>query len=527
MAILRCRSDGSPPPASPRGWVVDAESDWVAAGTAEEMAAVRAALGPAVCSPISAEVLLIRFGNSVGVSEAGPLGRLVVRTGKWGDDDYDLLLEDLSRVTASLPFASTAPSALPYERTVLDAPVVLYHAFVWLRHAILRDAHRELHDALEGIVRSPHRRLVRTAREVPVELAGRLGARALSDIACGRWPLTESRVGFEVQGRRILPRRVEEELVQESVDTAENRFVKAFLGECAWVVDAVGRRLGSGDGALARRVRADCTRLAEALGSWRRASIWSEIGSMTHFPVSSTVVQRRSEYQVVLRHHQMLRLGSRVPLDPETTTRLLESKDIATMYELWSAFALLGEVRAILGPATHTTKVVVDNRGASVRWGVVARWADGTELAYNATFTAGMGFHGRSRSLRVRPDVAIFVPTGPAAGLHLFDAKFRLEGTLDPDTDDEVGYKPGDLHKMHAYRDAIPTARSAWVLYPGGEAAAFLDDGRRGLDDLGAGPVEGVGALPLRPGLGRDGVRAVLGALFHANVRFANSGGSA
>ena len=49
----------------------------------------------------------------------------------------------------------------------------------------------------------------------------------------------------------------------------------------------------------------------------------------------------------------------------------------------------------------------------------------------------------------------------------------------DKDGDDEkVGersgtFKCGDIYKMHAYRDAIPDARSVWILYPGGEFRFF------------------------------------------------------
>ena len=70
--------------------------------------------------------------------------------------------------------------------------------------------------------------------------------------------------------------------------------------------------------------------------------------------------------------------------------------------------------------------------------------------------------------------------------------------------------KRSDLHKMHAYRDAIPSAQTSWVVYPGAESAAFFDDGRRGLGTLTDGKLAGVGALSLRPNAGRAAWRAVL-----------------
>jgi predicted component of viral defense system (DUF524 family) len=504
-------SDGAVPPIVGGAWSLDAESTWIVEGTPGEVDQVVADLGGQVCQRLASGVASLRFGNSVGlVARAGALGPLVVHSGKWTEEHYDLLLEDLSRVSAALPFAPVAASSLPYERTVVDPQDVLYHAFVWLRHALLREHDTELHDAIEGLLRNPHRRLVRTSREVPVELAGRVGARAMMDIASGRWPLSRSPLGFPSTAGAVLPMRVSEDLARDSVDTAENRFVKAFLDEGTWIVGRIRRHLGDGTSPLAVRVRTDCERLTAILTSWRRAAMWEAVGTMTHFPASSSVLQRRREYRTVLRHHMMLRLGSRVPLDRDTSHKLLESKDIATLYELWAAVTVLAEVTALLGPPEAATRIVTDHRAATMSWGLLARWRDGTEVAYNHTYTRTSGFHGTARSLRLRPDVALFVPAGPHAGLHLFDAKFRLEGTLADVEDDDTSFKSSDLHKMHAYRDAIPTTRSAWVLYPGAEGAAYFDDGRHSLADLAGGPLAGVGALPLRPGGGRESLRAVL-----------------
>ncbi len=38
-------------------------------------------------------------------------------------------------------------------------------------------------------------------------------------------------------------------------------------------------------------------------------------------------------------------------------------------------------------------------------------------------------------------------------------------------------FKRADLYKMHAYCDAIPNARSVWILYPGSELRFFSEDG--------------------------------------------------
>ncbi len=124
------------------------------------------------------------------------------------------------------------------------------------------------------------------------------------------------------------------------------------------------------------------------------------------------------------------------------------------------------------------------------------------------------------------PDIALSIPDGPNAGLHLFDAKFRVQALTDvglaaddKDADDEKAaeragsFKRADIYKMHAYRDAIPDARSVWILYPGGEFRFFGVPGGGGqAGDRAAssaeglpGEFEGVGAIPVAPVVGGEG----------------------
>ncbi|MCY4400891.1 MAG: nuclease domain-containing protein [Gemmatimonadetes bacterium] len=153
-------------------------------------------------------------------------------------------------------------------------------------------------------------------------------------------------------------------------------------------------------------------------------------------------------------------------------------------------------------------------------------WDPGVRLVYNRRFSRPQGRHWHSYSVPLIPDIALRVPSGPNAGLHLFDAKFRVKALTDvglaagdKDADDEKAreragsFKRADIYKMHAYRDAIPDARSVWILYPGGEFRFFGVPGNGGL----AGgrvvssaeglpeEVDGVGAIPVAPVVGGEG----------------------
>jgi predicted component of viral defense system (DUF524 family) len=72
-------------------------------------------------------------------------------------------------------------------------------------------------------------------------------------------------------------------------------------------------------------------------------------------------------------------------------------------------------------------------------------------------------------------------------------------------------FRRADIYKMHTYRDALPSVRSAWVLYPGSQLRFYMKDGGPVVERVKDLPeaVEGVGAVPLPPsgvGEGLEGV---------------------
>ena len=62
---------------------------------------------------------------------------------------------------------------------------------------------------------------------------------------------------------------------------------------------------------------------------------------------------------------------------------------------------------------------------------------------------------------------------------------------MDDVEEESLSFKPVDVAKMHAYRDALPSVRSAFILYPGDKAVTFP------ALDAGATSADAIGALPL------------------------------
>lgn len=469
--------------------VLDAEDVWVFSGSEERIAEIFPILAP--WAERIGSALRVRFGNHVGVLRLPGLPALEIVSGKWSEEDFEGMLAELTTIAASLPFSAGETAPLPYERTALEDENVTYTAFVYLRH-ILSDAspvEARLLPALEAIVREPHRRTVQEPTRVGLHDVTRIEADTLYDLVSGRGAVRVPITSAAARATRgYLPEFVTERRPGSSLDTPENRFVLAFLDEASRILRQV-ESITTPNAPIHRdRIRADVLWMRERIERYRRHSMWDSVGRMTAAPLGSSVLQRRRGYRDVYRHSVRLRLSSRsLPISAHRARDLLEAKDIATMYELWTFFKVVEVATELLGVPTASRVIHYTHLTANVERGFEVEWpADGVTIAYNAHFHRAAARH--SYSLPLRPDIAVFLK---GVGIHLLDAKFRVRFVGD-DEAERGEFKADDIWKMHGYRDAIRDARSAWVLYPGTESKAFrTGDGTA---------VDGVGALPLRPG---------------------------
>lgn len=519
--VLQSRRPNGPEPYMESGrLVLQAEAQWLLSGPTDVLAGIAAVLG-STAERLTAELLLLNFGNAVGLIDVPVIGRVEVVSGKWSTAHFDQMLRDLMAVASGLPYAAGAVTALPYDRSVAAREDVLYHAFVYLRHILLGAAASEdqVVPALNLILKEPHRHFEQSRRTVPLELASRVDAAGLVKLAGGgghpvrvssaqsaRLPLARALRGH-------IPTEVDERQVRSTYDTPENRFIKAFLGQALGVIEGMRRVVGRAKQATPfhRRILADCDLCEQALRPVRHDAFWDQIGPMVRVPVGSTVLQRRRGYREVFGHFSRLRLASQAPVDREQVQRLLETKDIAELYELWVYFMIVREMEQLLGRPIRAGRPQASEYAVGAPRALEVVWANGARVSYNLTFSRSQVKDRRSFSAPLRPDVAIEVTSGPNSGLHLFDAKFKLDRVDDvlaigsiptnETADERVGtFKRGDLYKMHTYRDAIQRARSVWILYPGDDTRFYSVAGKPiyasdALPDV----LNGVGALPLRP----------------------------
>ncbi|MDI3469908.1 MAG: hypothetical protein OJF62_001971 [Pseudolabrys sp.] len=453
---------------------------------------------------VGRNIALVSFGNFVGRSEIAGVTVEVVST-KIGPGGVSRLLEEVSSLASSLIFGWRAPTGFESTSDHLRHAPVPYHQLQFLRRALLRERPgQRLQDFLQIIERNPTRRFEPERPVVEVSRVRRLDHRAVQSIFSRLERLVPvspavavsagalaTKLTFGDPPTKHFPARVAAPRGKLSFDTPENRFVRHVIGEClALVYRFVDHP------ALHESLKADCRLMLGILEQSAAVPFLTEAGRLAGFHSPTQALAKADGYREVFSFWTGLTAHVSLPLSATETVRILEGRDVATLYEYWSFLKLLEATVNITGRRlSGEVAVRRDELGESLSLGLSTGVGPNISISFNPTFRRS---NRTAYSTPLRPDVILKV--GDA--LHAFDAKYRLDrfdvAENDPD-DDPATYKRVDLYKMHTYRDAISNLRSASVLYPGTEFVFFERSGAKRNAPGSIANADGVGAIPLRP----------------------------
>ncbi len=309
--------------------------------------------------------------------------------------------------------------------------------------------------------------------------------------------------------------RVEEQV--QSNDTQENRFLKYALGQITKKYELLKKRIETTPG-ISDEFKSNMQLTHNTLKHLQNNPFFRTIGRFKGLNQESLVLQRASGYSQVYRLWNILRRAYSL----NDGIYRLQSKDIATLYEIWCFI----EVSHIVKELLHDD-VDIDHRN---------------RMEMNGLFTWELGKGENSRILFKKDDVELaelvynpkhndnendnisidhlYVPTvaqKPDIVLqlskhdhykdikltYLFDAKYRI------DRKDERGVDmpPEDaINQMHRYRDAIyykehnsselkKEVIGGYILFPGDGEKADVEVSKfyKTIDEV------NIGAFPLRP----------------------------
>lgn len=455
-------------------------------------------------SLISHDIGLLSFGNFVGFAELAG-ATIEVTSTKIGPDGVSRVLEEISDLAASLVFGwktATLFEASAIESTKSPVP---YHQLQFLRRVMIEARVGErLQDWLTAIERNPTRRFEPERPVVPPDRVRRLDHRAVQSIFSRVDRLSPVPANSTIASNNLaqaltfgnplqchFPVAIAAPRGRLSFDTPENSFVKHVIGEClALVYRFVDHPK------LHRSLRDDCRRMLSILEQASNMPYLTETSRLISFRAPSQALAKADGYREVFTFWNALSSHVSLPRTSAETNRLLEGRDMATLYEYWVFIKVLEAASTVSGlKPVGPPMIRRDDLGESLAIGLSSGMGPSIRVIYNASYTRSAG---TAYSTPLRPDVILEIN----GQCHVFDAKYRLDQleTNENDEDDGVAtYKRADLYKMHTYRDAIGNVRTAFAVYPGSEFVFFERMGAKRIIPSGLKLADGVGALPLRP----------------------------
>ncbi|MBR3496080.1 MAG: restriction endonuclease-like protein [Prevotella sp.] len=311
--------------------------------------------------------------------------------------------------------------------------------------------------------------------------------------------------------------RVEEHI--QSNDTQENRFLKYALTQITAKYESLKKRIEAIRN-TSETLKQEMNDMEKTLSHLQRNPFFRTVGRFKGLTQENLVLQRATGYSQVYRTWQLLRRAYSL----NDGMYRLQSKDIATLYEIWCFIEVSHIVREQMG-----IDVDVDHRNRMEMNGVFT-WElgkgehsrilfrkDGVELAelvYNPKHTDKENDSISMEHLVVptvaqKPDIVLQLTKDDIEkGMkmtYLFDAKYRINDR----TDAGVDTPPDDaINQMHRYRDAIyykdnkeggaalkKEVIGGYILFPGNGDPAEVAKAKfqQSLDEV------NIGAFPLRP----------------------------
>ena len=301
-------------------------------------------------------------------------------------------------------------------------------------------------------------------------------------------------------------------------DTKENRFLKFALGQITDRYEILKKRIEAIKNA-SDVMKEDMQATLATLKHLQRNPFFRTVGNYKGMNQESLVLQKATGYSQIYRTWSLLHRSYSL----NDGIYRLQTKDIATLYEIWCFI----EVSHIVKEKLHLSDEDIDHRNRMEMNGLFT-WDLGkgehsrilfkkddielAELVYNPKSTERENLSAGIKDWTVptvpqKPDIVLQLTKNDLQeGLkmtYLFDAKYRIDGK----DKNGVDVPPEDaINQMHRYRDAIyykdyqsdalkKEVIGGYILFPGdGEPAVVAESKfRKTIDEV------NIGAFPLRP----------------------------
>jgi hypothetical protein len=153
----------------------------------------------------------------------------------------------------------------------------------------------------------------------------------------------------------LYPQTAARESRFQTFDTHENRFIKFFLQELLWKIEAISTALNPDTFSYFNPDIGDCLKsLENSIHHFLSHNMWQDVGTMQFVPVNSQVLQKKEGYRQLFSLYSLLQLATRCDFLQTDFKNLLEIKDVPTLYEYWCFF----QIKSIID--TFSTPTAID-----------------------------------------------------------------------------------------------------------------------------------------------------------------------
>ena len=435
-------------------------------------------------------------------------------------NQYSAMIAELSQHALGIIFETNSPLYQEFEIDYKNK-TTYYEDFMFLEYLFRPE---NLPSIFEYLSKNLYSRLEEYDEVVPTSFASNIGGDELINILNNPDKLQKTNSDIKLANylNGFLPLEVDEISYKDSVDVAENRFLKYFL---ELVRDLIEKLLAnSKEGYIQDKLRFFDEEVIYCLSN----KLFTDIGALDYIPYNSQVLQKKEGYRDIFQFFLMLEFSFKLSWDELNNQFKGFEKKLSELYEYWCYFKILkvlNEMSSSKVDFEDIFEVNKDNWSMDIKRGVKSIKTFNLnlfnkeiliEFFYNKTFSNNTKY--KSYSLAFRPDYSLLIRINGEEYFIHFDAKYRSEldvinfynkigdktfaqienevNTRDSDEEKNRIFKDGDIYKMHTYKDSILKTEGSYVLYPGNVHKLFKEDS----DFI----IPSVGAFPLAPGNGGD-----------------------
>jgi predicted component of viral defense system (DUF524 family) len=446
--------------------------------------------------------------------------------------DYRFMLESIAERCTDLIMQIDSSITQTIETDFNTNSRTLYQRFSFVKSLI--DS-LEFEEAIQKIVSNPTTKWEEEHEVKDIRRIGRFNQKSIKQLVSKSNRIEISSEHFLNKSYELnsIPTKIDSTRKTESIDTAENRFIKHALEEFLFFCENCELKFENYSTA-----KFESGLLATKISTLLNQSFFKQISRPTSLKLNSPVLQRKSGYREVLNSWLKFDLAAKLIWKGGDNVYDAGKKDIATLYEYWLFFTLLDLLKEVfeIEPKSIAKLIQYDKgqlslnlkQGTAIAMKGVYKSPSrnlNIQFSYNRSFGGGKSFpHSGSYTTTLRPDYTLSIwpeeiteakdaeRTELITHIH-FDAKYKVKNfyelisrskyeelteeeniELIKEEAEEVKkgtFKNQDLLKMHAYKDAIRRTGGAYVLYPG----QGKDEPFRGFHEL----IPGLGAFVIKP----------------------------